>query len=76
MYFDDLKIEVTKSPVVQSQDYYPFGLTFNSYARENSVSNKMKFGGKEEQSELALNTIDWGWRQYDPAIGRWNVVDQ
>lgn len=40
------------------------------------MPNKFKFGGKEEQTDLALNTIDWGWRQYDPAIGRWNVIDQ
>ncbi|MEP6738609.1 MAG: RHS repeat-associated core domain-containing protein, partial [Chryseolinea sp.] len=65
-----------KGPIVSSQDYYPFGLTFNGYSRENGTPNKYKFGGKEEQTDLALNTIDWGWRQYDPAIGRWNVVDQ
>lgn len=40
------------------------------------MPNKYKFGGKEEQTELALNTVDWGWRQYDPAIARWSVVDQ
>ncbi len=40
------------------------------------MPNKRKFGGKEEQTDLALNTIDWGWRQYDPAIGRWSVIDQ
>jgi hypothetical protein len=34
VYFDDFKVEQVKSPVVQSQDYYPFGLTFNSYQRE------------------------------------------
>ena len=37
VYFDDFKVEHVKSPVIQSQDYYPFGLTFNSYNRENSV---------------------------------------
>lgn len=76
VYFDDFKVTQVKSPVVQTDDYYPFGLTFNSYSRENSVPNKYKFGGKEEQTDLALNTIDWGWRQFDPAIARWNVIDQ
>jgi RHS repeat-associated protein len=76
VYFDDFMVEHTKSPVIQTEDYYPFGLAFNSYSRENSVLNKRKFGGKEEQTDLALNTIDWGWRQYDPAIGRWSVIDQ
>src|SRR5690606_10987843 len=76
VYFDDLKVTHVKSPVISTSDYYPFGLAFNSYSRENSVPNKYKFGGKEEQTELALNTVDWGWRQYDPAIARWSVVDQ
>ena len=39
------------------------------------MPNKRKFGGKEEQTDLGLKTIDWGWRQYDPAIGRWSVID-
>lgn len=76
VYFDDFNVDHAKSPVIQSDEYYPFGLTFNSYSRENSVLNKRKFGGKEEQTDLAFNTIDWGWRQYDPAIGRWSVIDQ
>jgi RHS repeat-associated protein len=80
VYFDDFSITHTRSTsslqVVQTTDYYPFGLAFNSYSRGSSVPNKLKFGGKEEQTELALNTVDWGWRQYDPAIGRWTVIDQ
>jgi hypothetical protein len=27
VYFDDFKVEHVKSPVISSQDYYPFGLT-------------------------------------------------
>jgi RHS repeat-associated protein len=76
VYFDDFKVEHVKSSVIESQDYYPFGLTFNSYQRENGLSNSFKFNGKEEQDELSLNTTGFGWRQYNPAIGRWSVVDQ
>ena len=76
VYFDDFNVTHVKSPVIQTEDYYAFGLAFNSCSRENSVPNKYKFGGKEEQTELALITVDFGWRQYDPAIGRWNVIDQ
>jgi len=40
VFFDDFKVEHIQSPVVQMDDYYPFGLTFNSYQRENSVQQK------------------------------------
>ena len=75
VYFDDFKVTHTKSPVIQSEDYYPFGLTFNSYSRENSVANQYKFNGKEEQDELGLGWLDYGARMYMPDIGRWGVVD-
>jgi len=34
VYFDDMKVEHIKSPVIQSEEYYPFGLAFNSYQKE------------------------------------------
>ncbi len=75
VYFDDFKVTHVKSPVIQSDDYYPFGLQFNSYSRENSVENKRLYNGKELQKELGLTWYDYGWRNYDPQIGRWNQVD-
>jgi RHS repeat-associated protein len=56
-------------------DYYPFGLTFNEYQRENSLLNKYLFIGKEMQYDLSLNWADYGARMYMPDIGRWGVVD-
>jgi RHS repeat-associated protein len=56
-------------------DYYPFGLTFNSYQRENSIEQKCLYNGKELQDELDIGWIDYGARMYDPAIARWHVLD-
>jgi RHS repeat-associated protein len=36
---------------------------------------KYKYNGKEWQDELGLNVYDYGYRGYDPAIGRWSAVD-
>ncbi|MEK6780698.1 MAG: peptidoglycan DD-metalloendopeptidase family protein [Bacteroidota bacterium] len=75
VYFDDFKVTHTKSSVIQSDDYYPFGLTFNSYSRENSLPNYYQYNGKELQDELNLGWLDFGARMYMPEIGRWGVID-
>jgi RHS repeat-associated protein len=74
VFLDDFKVEHIKSPVVQMDDYYPFGLTYNSYSRENSSSQDYKFNGKEWLDELNLGWQDYGWRMYDPQIGRWREI--
>ncbi|MCR9250216.1 MAG: RHS repeat-associated core domain-containing protein [bacterium] len=57
--------------VIQRDDYFPFGLTFNHYAQ--SPENLYKFTGKEEQEET--NWTDFGARMYMADIGRWGVID-
>ena len=76
VFFDDLKVTHTKSPVIETNDYYPFGLTFNSYQRENSTENRYLFnGGSELQQDLNLGFYSTLFRTYDPSIGRFMQVD-
>ncbi|MEQ8574016.1 MAG: RHS repeat-associated core domain-containing protein, partial [Fulvivirga sp.] len=76
VYFDDISISVEEHPVIQKDDYYPFGLTFNSWQRSATAKeNRFKFGGKERQTELDLGWDDFHAKQYDPAIGRMLSVD-
>ena len=35
-----------------------------------------KYNGKEFQDELGLNVYSYGWRDYDPAIGRFMKIDR
>ena len=75
VFFDDVAMTLTPGGVVQGQDYYPFGLTFNSYSRENSLTNKYLYNGKEMQNDLNLGLYDYIARQYDPVLGRFTSVD-
>ena len=75
VYFDDFKVIHTKSPVVGMEDYYPFGLTYNAYSRENSVDQKFKFQGQEHIDGLNLDWVSFKWRNHMPDIGRFFNVD-
>jgi len=66
VYFDDFKVTQVKSPVVQQEDFYAGGATFNSYFRENSVANKYLYQEKEWLDDFDLNEYDFGPRRYDP----------
>ena len=75
VYFDDFKVQQIKSPVVQQEDFYPFGLTFNSFTRENAVPQNYLYQSKELIKDLSLNLDDFEARVYDPAIGRTGAHD-
>ncbi len=75
VYFDDVTVAYTPSPLVQMEDFYPFGLSFNSYTREKTVPQNYLYNGKEQINDLGLDWADYGARMYMPEIGRWGVVD-
>ena len=78
-YFDDLTIDFTSDPVtvittsldvLQVQDYYPFGLTFN---QGGSRTNNYLFNGVELDG--ATENYEMAFRGYDASIGRFMQVD-
>jgi len=75
VHFDDLKITHRKGNIVQVDDYYPFGLTFNSYQRSTSKENKWRFQGKEHIDDLGLNWDSFKWRNHQPDLCRFFNVD-
>ncbi len=70
--FDNLIVIHKTGTVLEINDYYPFGLKWYS---NGTKLNKYKFGGKELQTELNLNTYDFLARQQDPQLGRFWGVD-
>ena len=62
--------------VQQVTNYYPFGAP---YADPNAVMGATvqpyKYNGKELDRMHGLDTYDYGARQYDPILARWDRVD-
>lgn len=75
VYFDDFKVEHVRGNIVQVDDYYPFGLTFNSFQRGNSVDQKFKFQGQEHIDALDLGWDSFKWRNHQSDIGRFFNID-
>ncbi|WP_143961161.1 RHS repeat domain-containing protein [Litoribacter populi] len=63
----------TWAEVINLTDYYPFGLTMEGRAYQDSLSYRYGFNGKENDSETG--TQDYGFRIYDPKIAKFLSVD-
>ncbi len=74
VYFDDLTIDYTMSPIDQANDYYPFGgLMGSGFERIISKTNDFRYQGKEYDKDLQW--YDFHARQYDPYLGRFLAAD-
>ncbi|MCP4458674.1 MAG: hypothetical protein GY816_11715 [Cytophagales bacterium] len=68
---DDLKKK--GQPLKKRDDYYPFGLTFNSFTR--SYSEKVRYKFQEQEHDEETGWIAFKWRNHQPEIGRFFNVD-
>ncbi|MEQ6121135.1 peptidoglycan DD-metalloendopeptidase family protein [Reichenbachiella sp. MALMAid0571] len=75
VFFDNLDVAISESPVLETTDYYPFGLAFNSYTKPGTVDQNFKYNGKELVADLDLGWYDYQTRYYDPTLGKWHTVD-
>ena len=72
--------DANNNPVVtQANDYFPFGMSFESpipHLSFKSTTTKMhKYNVKEAQKEMTGRWYDYGARFYDAQLGRWHSVD-
>jgi len=76
VFFDDFRVTHTRSPLLGMDDYQPYGLTFNSVVRENSLPQPFRFNGMEVSPS---NGSGWLWpsrfRAYDPFTARFLQPD-
>ena len=63
-----------KGEVIQRMNYYPFGAEFCDNSTKSYVQNH-KYNGKEFDHMHGLNTYDYGARQNDPVLCRWDRMD-
>lgn len=73
VHFDDIEIKVEQHAIIQADDYYPFGLTFNSYKRVGRTKNDYLYQGKEKMENTEW--YDFHARNYHAALGRFMQVD-
>jgi RHS repeat-associated protein len=77
VWFDNMMVMSMSSPVAQETHYDPWGLELTGigYQYPQIKANKFLYNGKELIEDNGLQYYDYGARMYDPAIGRWGVVD-
>ena len=62
--------------VQQVTNYYPFGAPYaDTSASTNADFQPYKYNGKELDKMHGLNTYDYGARQHDPILARWDRID-
>ncbi len=62
--------------VSQVTNYYPFGAPYaDATAVKNADFQPYKYNGKELDLMHGLNTYDYGARQHDPILARWDRMD-
>jgi RHS repeat-associated protein len=84
VYFDNFMLTDVRGPLLETTDYYPYGLTMAATSgtamKTPYVQNKYRFGGKEMQNQefsngSGLEAYDFGARFQDPQLGVWHNVD-
>ena len=62
--------------VQQVTNYYPFGAPyFDAASTVNAGLQPYKYNGKELDRMHGLDAYDYGARQYDPILARWDRID-
>jgi RHS repeat-associated protein len=76
---DSSTVDYYLADVINANDYYSFGMGMpaRSFNATSAGSYRYGFNGKEDDNEVkgAGDQIDYGFRTYDPRVGRFLSVD-
>jgi RHS repeat-associated protein len=74
--FDEMNVTLTR-PILQVNDYYPFGMAMaeNGYENVLEPENKFTYNGKEKQDDNELNWQYYGFRYFDNALAKWHIKE-
>jgi RHS repeat-associated protein len=82
VYFDNFNIAYTRGRIIEENHYYAFGLKIAGIsskklgdANEGSLKNNNLYNDQEIDDEADLDWLDYGFRNYDPQIGRFVQID-
>lgn len=82
VYFDDFQVGITASNIIEENHYYAYGLKIATLSSkklsdtyEGQLKNNYLYNGKELFDDADLNWYDYGFRYYDPQIGRFPQLD-
>lgn len=83
VYFDNFQLAHKRGHIIEENHYYAYGLRIEGISSrklgdpgyEGHLMNNNLFNDKELWDDLDLNWYDYGFRNYDPQIGRFTQLD-
>ncbi len=82
VYFDNFKVGIAQGNIVEENHYHAYGLKITAISSrkfgsslEGQVKNNYLYNDKELLEDGDLNWYDYGFRNYDPQIGRFPQLD-
>lgn len=82
VYFDNLAVSISAGNIIEEDHYYAFGMKIAALsskklgdAGDGSLKNLYLYNYKELNEDGDLEWYDYGYRNYDPQIGRFVAID-